>query len=310
MKENIAFFVTASSLFIYFIFSSIEFGSSIFAVFPNLLPEKDTIREYLNPIWETTSVFLVFSLTSMFACFPGATSRWGTDLFTITFTTLIIFSVRIICILFKQYSDVKSKTIDVIYFLTSFIVPILFALIFLYFFTGSWVLYIKTSLYFWLSFSTIAYIATMTLAFFRVYKKNVRLTKFLRLSGTLFFLSATFFLITIARDLPYLFVNNNIEAWIAGIMLFCIAAVLITEVVDAYAWSFVFLCACMATFFWGLFIAHLPYIVYPTTTLVSSITNSTSLTLIEWSFAVGMIILLPALFLLYKLFIFKKQHEL
>ncbi|MDR3519871.1 MAG: cytochrome d ubiquinol oxidase subunit II [Candidatus Pacebacteria bacterium] len=306
MQENFAFFITCFSLFIYFLLSSIEFGSSLFAVFPNLVNEKDMVNEYLNPIWETTTVFLVFSLTSMFACFPGATLRWGTDLFTLVFTILAIFAVRIICILFKQYSDVKSRFVDILYFLASLVVPILFSLVILYFLTGSWILYIKTSLYFWFALSVIAFIVTMTLAFFRVYKKNGALTKFLRLSGTLFFLSTTFFLITIAKDLPYLFSNNYIETYIASLMIFFIVIILFTESSEKYIWSFIFFCFFMTTLFWALFIAHLPYIIYPTTTLASSVTDSASLMLISWSFVVGMVILLPALFLLYKLFVFKK----
>jgi cytochrome d ubiquinol oxidase subunit II len=306
MKETIALVIPSFSLFIYIILSSIEFGSSFFTLFPKLIQSKNTINEYLNPVWETTNVFLVFALTSLFACFPGATARWGTDLFTITFITLAIFGVRVICILFRQYAQIKSRTIDIVYFLTSYLIPILFSLILLYFFTGSWLSHIKSPLYWWLALTTITCIFTMSSAFFRAYKRNELLTQTVRASGTLFLFASTIFLVKISFDLPYLFTYNHIETWIASLMILWIFGILITETHKAYVWVFSFFCLFIGTLFWGLFIAHLPYIVYPSTTITSSITNISSLSLIEGSFIVGMLILLPALFLLYKLFLFNK----
>ena len=307
MKEILIIFIPSFSLFLYILLSSIEFGSSFFTLFPELIKEKNIVKDYLNPVWETTSVFLVFSLTSLFACFPGATARWGTDLFTITFLTLAIFGLRIICILFRQYSSVKSRFINILYFLLSFIIPILFSLIFLYFFTGSWKEYIKEPLYLWLALATLTCILTIASTFFRAYKKNELLTKLARISGTLFLLTSTIFLIKISSALPYLFENNHIETWMACLMILWIFAILISETRKAYLSIFIFIVLYIGTLFWGLFLAHLPYIVYPNTTISSSITSLTSLSLIEWSFGIGMIILLPALFLLYKLFLFKKD---
>ena len=306
MKETLALVIPCLSLFIYILLSSIEFGSSIFALFPKLIGGKHIVTDYLNPIWETTTVFLVFSLSSLLACFPGATARWGTDLFTITFTMIAVFGVRVVCVLFKQYSDITSRIINVMYTLTSFIVPTLFSLILLYFFTGSWTLYIKSPLYGWLALSVISCIIVMTCAFFRAYKKNKLLTWLTRISGTMFLLTSTLFLLAIANSLPYLFLYNSVKMWMALVLIVCIVGMLITESVRAYTWSLILLCAYIGTLFWGLFIAHLPYIVYPSATIASSITDSVSFAFIEWSFFGGIIILIPSLILLYRLFVFKK----
>lgn len=307
MKEILVLVIPTFSLFLYILLSSIEFGLSFFVLFPRFIQYKNTINEYLNPIWETTSVFLVFSLTSLFACFPGATAKWGTDLFTITFIVLAVFGLRIICILFRQYSSIKSRVIDTLYFLLSFIIPVLFSLILLYFFTGSWKNYIEKPLFLWIALTSITYILTMASAFFRAYTKNELLTQITRISGTLFLLISTIFLIEISFSLPYLFENTHLETWIAGLMILWIFGILISETRRAYFFNFIFLILYTGTLFWGLFIAHLPYIVYPDTTISSSITSLTSLTFIEWSFGIGMIILIPSLFLLYKLFSFKKN---
>jgi cytochrome d ubiquinol oxidase subunit II len=307
MKETIAIAIPALSLFIYFVFSSIEFGSSLFSVFPGLMHKKDALKIYMNPIWETTTMFLVFSFISLTAFFPGATIRWGTDLFPITFAFLAVFGIRALCVLLMHYGDVRSAAIRTIYFLSSFAAPSLFALIILYFFTGSWQPYIESPLYALLIAATISGIVAIASGFFRAYPNNSLLTQIFRASGTVFFLATTLFWLSLVQAFPYLFNNADMNAWTGMTMILFIGVVVSGEWLADYGLAFAGIAAFMGASFAGLFAAHLPYLVYPTATIYSSVAGPTSFDLLSLSFIIGAIIVAPALVLLYKLFVFTKK---
>ncbi len=306
MKETIALAIPALSLFIYIIFSSIEFGASLFSVLPSLLSNKDTIKNYMNPLWETTTIFLAFSLISLFSFFPGATAQWSTDLFVILFTFLGCMGVRVVCILFSHYAYMNSFVLRVLYVVICCVSAVLGTLITLYFIAGTW--HLPQSVLWWAASMAISAIFFIASAFFRSYEKNIRLTGLVRISGTFFFLTATYVLLRMLQAYPYLSTHTTLTIIAPCVLIICILGAIVAEFKHAYTTAFCIVCIAFAALFWGFFIAHLPYIAYPTTTIASSQTNSASFAILEMSFIVGIIFIVPAFVLLYRLFIFNRKQ--
>ena len=302
--ETIALVVPAISLCVYIFLVSIEFGASLFSVFPNLMNSEDAVRTYMNPLWETTSIFLAFSLISLLFFFPGATLTWTSGLFALLFRFLAVLGVRVACILLQHYGNVRSIVVRILYFLSSMISAVMGAFILVYFLVGSWNL--AGALRNWLialSISTALYIAS---SFFRAYQKNARLTQLVRFFGTVFFVSSTFFILTLLHTYPY-FLQSSTGVAIPSVLIACILMSIVAEARSAYRVSFAVALVSLAALFFGLFVVHLPFIVYPSVTIGSSVTDSASFNVMAGCFGVGILFVIPALVLLYKLFVFGKK---
>ena len=306
MKDTIALIIPAISLFVYIVLSSIEFGASLFSVFPALMKTRDAVRDYMNPLWETTTIFLAFSLISLFSFFPGATTQWTTDLFPLLFGFLAVMGARIICILLLHYGDVRSRIIRVLYFVSSMASATVGALVLLYFLVGS--RHVTGPVRNWLialSMSGALYLAS---AFFRAYARNPKLTQLVRFVGTIFYVSATFFMLSLLHTYPY-FLQSYSGVGIPSVLIVCIVVSVYAEAHRAYRAACAVVLISFAALYWGLFAAHLPFIVYPTVTIAASVTDSASFNVLAACFGVGIVFVIPALILLYKLFIFGKKER-
>ena len=306
MKETIALAVPAASLFIYVFLSSIEFGASLFSVFPALLSRRNAVRDYMNPLWETTTIFLAFALISLFSFFPGATPVWSLAILPILFSFLAIMGIRVACVLLLHYGNVRSLAVRMLYFLSSMASAMAGALVLMYFLVGSWSLH--GEMLFWtVSLSVLAPIFIAS-AFFRAYEKNAELTQLVRFFGTLFFVAATFFILAVLHTYPY-FLQSASATGIPGALILCIFGAVVAEFSRSYRASFVLATASLAALFFGFFIAHLPFVIYPTVTILASVTNAASFNVLAASFGIGILFVVPALILLYKMFVFGKKSK-
>jgi cytochrome d ubiquinol oxidase subunit II len=304
------------SLLIYIVLASIEFGSSIFALFPRLLDEnhvehiapKNTVSKYMNPVYEATTVFLIFTFISINAFFPAATIVWATALLPLVFTFLIIFGVRIFCILLTYYADIQSKIISALYFVTSMLVPATLGLILLYFLTGNWHIYLFTWIYFWLALAMISMSLALASSFFRWYQHNTsfKLNQLVRASSTLMFLSGTMFWLTLNNRITYFARYPYLTVVIASLLILCMVLAVIAEMCKKPLYTFFAVAGFVKILFWGVFIEHLPYLIYPTVTIYGAVTNPASFRLLILSLCIGAVIVIPAMFLLYNLFVVER----
>ena len=83
--------------------SSIEFGTSLLILSPIPLVDNATVRRYLNPIWESTNVFLVFALVGTVMFFPLAIPAISVAIFPTVMVSLFFFVLRAIGILGLMY---------------------------------------------------------------------------------------------------------------------------------------------------------------------------------------------------------------
>src|SRR5579872_1834986 len=137
MIQFISLLIPSISIFIYMILSSIEFGTSFFQLNPNILIDDTILKKYIQPVWEVTNVFLVFAIVSIFTFFPGATYYLGTNLLVPISLGLTVLGLRGLFLMIIYYKDSKKHIIKFLFFLTSFIAPVLLSNIFIYFLTGS-----------------------------------------------------------------------------------------------------------------------------------------------------------------------------
>ena len=137
MKEIISLIIPAIFLYIYIIFSSIEFGASVFRVFPKLIQNDKLIANYIQPVWEVTNVFLVFVIVSLFTFFPGATFYFGTYLLTPFSLGLFFLGLRAVCMLYIFYGSLRNRLVDIFFMLSSFLTPIILSNVFIFMLTGN-----------------------------------------------------------------------------------------------------------------------------------------------------------------------------
>ncbi len=120
-----AFFIATALLLIYSILSSIEFGASIYLLFPRYYPLSPHIHTYINPLWEATNVFLVFFLILLFSCFPKSIPPLSNALFPIIECGLIFFVVRVLGILGIFYAQSHEIKWRLLFFMGSIGAPLI-----------------------------------------------------------------------------------------------------------------------------------------------------------------------------------------
>ena len=196
----------------------------------------------MNPLWETTNVFLVCALIFFIAFFPGALPVWGAALVVPIFFFLAVMGFRTIGMLYAFYSDGGNKAMHWLLVVMSVLAP-----------------------------------------------------------GVL------------AGGVAPFFLTGNVWSWLAlpwG-MGAIITAMLISFLFFRYRTNptpsalfvFIFALIGLATILFIIAFASLPVLIYPSVTLSTSFTDPLSAEILLIVFACGAVIAIPALVLLYRLFL-------
>ena len=299
MNPITAFIVPCVFLYAYLILSSIEFGASLFVLFPKLLEDDQLLKKYLNPVFETTNVFLVFFIVSLMTFFPGANLAFSA-LISVLFWALAVLGIRMACLLYIFFAEANNQWVHLLFLLSSFFAPAILSLAYVYMLTGavgpviSWLLLFLVGTV----WSSIVMIAS---SFFGLLQNqaNPALSILLRISTVVFFISAICFILSCP---PYIF-GNTLAMYVIGLL---VVAMLGFQYEDRLAFArgrFLMSCGCVGVLFFGLMTLHLPYIIYPNFTVYNSLTDPNAFHLLSLAFFAGLVIILPGLFWLYALFI-------
>ncbi len=310
--ESFAYVLPVLSLYAYMVLSSIEFGASIFRMWPKLLRRHDAVGAYLNPVWEATNVFLVYFIICMMTFFPKASGRFGTDLLWVVFPALAFFGLRVIGMLLIYYGDVRSRAADLILFLGSFLSPVTFSLTLVYALTGSWRRFLFAPMTLALALTVVSTIVLVSTAFFRWYgaeRTNVRLTRLMFRSFFAAVASFSAFYVLASMELPRLFQTVDRPLWLlCGMTLSC---ALVTYAADGGKPSYAPAGACLlvATFFLPLASWQLPWLIYPVFTVENAFTDPASFAFMAVASVCGLVLVVPAFILLLKMFVFDKAAK-
>lgn len=320
-------------LFGYIIVASIDFGAGFFSLHAKLFGQSheinDLIQRYLNPVWEVTNVFFVFFFVGIVGFFPDTAYYYGTVLLIPGSIALILLSIRGAFYAFENYGQDSKLSWLMLYAVSGLLIPASLSTA-LTISEGGYIIESSSgnvdlnwtelllSPFGWavvlLAIVSVLYISSGFLTFYAHRAKDtsayqlmrkwflmwgapmIMMSLFvflsLRIQNETHFMSAVF-------DYGWLFIISFIAFAIAGVL---------TLLKKAHGIAFIFVIIQMGTAFFGYGLSKLPYILYPYVHIDDAVTNDSMALVLTIAFIGGLLLLLPSLFFILKLFVFDKDY--
>lgn len=320
-------------LFGYIIVASIDFGAGFFSLHAKLFGQSheinDLIQRYLNPVWEVTNVFFVFFFVGIVGFFPDTAYYYGTVLLIPGSIALILLSIRGAFYAFENYGQDSKLSWLMLYAVSGLLIPASLSTA-LTISEGGYITESSSgnvdlnwtelllSPFGWavvlLAIVSVLYISSGFLTFYAHRAKDtsayqlmrkwflmwgapmIMMSLFvflsLRIQNEAHFMSAVF-------DYGWLFIISFIAFAIAGVL---------TLLKKAHGIAFIFVIIQMSTAFFGYGLSKLPYILYPYVHIDDAVTNDSMALVLTIAFIGGLLLLLPSLFFILKLFVFDKDY--
>ncbi len=320
-------------LFGYIIVASIDFGAGFFSLHAKLFGQSheinDLIQRYLNPVWEVTNVFFVFFFVGIVGFFPDTAYYYGTVLLIPGSIALILLSIRGAFYAFENYGQDSKLSWLMLYAVSGLLIPASLSTA-LTISEGGYIIESSSgnvdlnwtelllSPFGWavvlLAIMSVLYISSGFLTFYAHRAKDtsayqlmrkwflmwgapmIMMSLFvflsLRIQNEAHFMSAVF-------DYGWLFIISFIAFAIAGVL---------TLLKKAHGIAFIFVIIQMGTAFFGYGLSKLPYILYPYVHIDDAVTNDSMALVLTIAFIGGLLLLLPSLFFILKLFVFDKDY--
>lgn len=319
-------------LFCYIIIASIDFGAGFFALHAKITNQdkklNHIISRYLNPVWEVTNVFFVFFFVGMVGFFPDSALYFETVLLVPASIALVLLSIRGAFYAFENYGQDSKLPWLVLYGLTGLFIPASLATAMTISEGGyitkhgsnfdlNWT-ELLLSPFSWsvvfLAVITVLYISSGFLTFYADRAKDTRAYKLLRYwflfwGPPMIAISLFVFLsLRIQNEGHFLSAVLNYW-WLFLLSLICfIIAMLLTLIKKAHGWAFIMVILQMAFAFFGYGASKLPYIFYPQVQFEHAVVNDSMAMALTIAFICGLLLLVPSLILLLKLFVFDKEY--
>lgn len=320
-------------LFGYIIVASIDFGAGFFSLHAKLFGQSHEIngliQRYLNPVWEVTNVFFVFFFVGIVGFFPDTAYYYGTVLLIPGSIALILLSIRGAFYAFENYGQDSKLSWLMLYAVSGLLIPASLSTA-LTISEGGYITEsasgnvdlnwteLLLSPFGWavvlLAIVSVLYISSGFLTFYAHRAKDksayqlmrkwflmwgapmIMMSLFvflsLRIQNEAHFMSAVF-------DYGWLFIISFIAFVIAGML---------TLLKKAHGIAFIFVIIQMGTAFFGYGLSKLPYILYPYVHIDDAVTNDNMALVLTIAFIGGLLLLLPSLFFIFKLFVFDKEY--
>ncbi|MCE5592277.1 cytochrome d ubiquinol oxidase subunit II [Staphylococcus pseudintermedius] len=320
-------------LFGYIIVASIDFGAGFFSLHAKLFGQSHEIngliQRYLNPVWEVTNVFFVFFFVGIVGFFPDTAYYYGTVLLIPGSIALILLSIRGAFYAFENYGQDSKLSWLMLYAVSGLLIPASLSTA-LTISEGGYITESSSgnvdlnwtelllSPFGWavvlLAIVSVLYISSGFLTFYAHRAKDtsayqlmrkwflmwgapmIMMSLFvflsLRIQNEAHFMSAVF-------DYGWLFIISFIAFAIAGVL---------TLLKKAHGIAFIFVIIQMGTAFFGYGLSKLPYILYPYVHIDDAVTNDSMALVLTIAFIGGLLLLLPSLFFILKLFVFDKDY--
>lgn len=318
-------------LFGYIIVASIDFGAGFFNAYSLLTNRShiltNIIQRYLSPVWEVTNVFLVFFFVGIVGFFPQTAYYYGTLLLVPVSISIILLAVRGSYYAFESYGSRGHKGYAFAYGLSGLLIPASLSVVltiseggFVDVVNGHpeldyWKLY--TSPLSWsivlLSVAAVLYISAVFLTWYAWKAKDKEATNLMRKYALIWSIPL---IITAAGIIVELRAHNKIhyenivKLWpvftLSGI-LFLITLYFIWKKQN-YGMSVVLLILQFAFAFFAYGFSHYPYLLYPHLTIHEGFTNQEMAIALVIVFILGLCLLIPSLYLLFRLFLFNKEY--
>lgn len=318
-------------LFGYLIIASIDFGAGFFNAYSLLVGKKRIltviIQRYLSPVWEITNVFLVFFFVGIVGFFPRTAYFYGTTLLVPVSIALGLLAIRGSYYAFESYGSRGHKGYSFMYGLAGLLIPAALSVV-LAISEGGFITIIEdnpvldyaalfTSSLTWsivlLALAAVLYISATFLTWYANKAGDREATNLLRKYALIWSIPLAISVIGIMVELRkhnVIHFDRMIDVW----YLFGISAVMfvITIIIllmrRHYGVAVWLLIGQFAFAFFGYGISHYPYLLYPHLTIYDSFTNETMAISLVIAFVLGLLLLIPSLYLVFKLFLFDKDY--
>ncbi|MDG5788027.1 cytochrome d ubiquinol oxidase subunit II [Evansella sp. AB-P1] len=329
--EVVGITVLWTFLYGYLIVASVDFGAGFFSYYTKQRKKNhiihNIIQRYLSPVWEVTNVFLVFFIIGIIGFFPDTAYYYGTALLVPGSVAIILLAIRGSYYAFATYGAKESKWYSFLYGATGLLIPASLTTV-LTISEGGYVridngnvqlLYgeLFGSLYSWgvviLAVVSVLFISASFLTYYASRAKDTNALNLLRKYALIWSFPAitmgivVFFLLN--KRNPEHFQNMVELWWMFGIsfLSFAIATYFIWKKRN-YGTAFILVMIQYFTAFFGYGISHFPYLLYPYLTIYDGFTNETMATALIIAFIAGLLLLIPSLYLLMKLFLFDADY--
>lgn len=319
-------------LYGYVIVASIDFGAGFFAYYGRATKQDHLINQlisrYLSPVWEVTNVFLVFFFVGVVGFFPDTAYYYGTALLIPGSISLILLAIRGSFYAFGNYGSKNHNMYLFLYGLTGLLIPASLSTVLTISEDGfiekrgETVVFLAkelfTSFYSWsviiLALVSVLFISASFLTYYADRANDGKALEILR-RFALFWSPPTIlssFLVFISLQQHNIRHFENIMNrywWMFVLSLFCfLTATLFIWMRRNYGTAFIFVMVQFFFAFFGYGASHLPYILEPYITIYSGYTNETMGIALVTVFILGLLLLIPSLFLLMRLFLFDADY--
>ncbi|GEB31457.1 cytochrome d ubiquinol oxidase subunit II [Brevibacillus sp. FSL K6-0770] len=318
-------------LYGYIIVASIDFGAGFFSYYGRITGKGEIINKvisrYLSPVWEVTNVFLVFFFVGIVGFFPETGYYYGTALLVPASIALVLLTIRGSFYAFSKYGNPNSHLYHFLYAATGVLIPASFSTV-LTISEGGFIAvedgvprFLAGNLFYspyswavvFLALVSVLFISTSFLTYYANRADDPQAESVLR-QWALFNSLPTIFasllvFMALWKHNPEHFASlmgNSI--WFILSFAFFLNALRLLIVKRSYGWMFISVMLQFFTAFWGYGKAHLPYLLYPYVSFHTSVTNPTMAKFLVAAFIGGMVLLIPSLFLLMRLFIFNAKY--
>ncbi|MFF5996126.1 cytochrome d ubiquinol oxidase subunit II [Lysinibacillus sp. KU-BSD001] len=316
-------------LFGYVIIASIDFGAGFFNAYSLVRGHhhilSKIIKRYLSPVWEVTNVFLVFFFVGMVGFFPQTAYYYGTILLMPASIALVLLAVRGSYYAFEAYSGVRGhKGYALAYGITGLFIPAAFSVVltiseggFVNMVDGKPVLDYAALFMSPLSWSIVVlavvavlYISAIFLTWYASRAEDMEASELMRKYALIWavplILSALGIIIEL-KSLGNWHYENIFDLWwlflISGLLF--VATIWLIGKRQHYGVAVILLIIQFAAAFFAYGISHYPYLLYPYLTIYDSFTNEAMAVALVVAFIAGLMLLLPSLYLVFKLFFTK-----
>ncbi len=318
-------------LFGYVIVASIDFGAGFFNAF-TIITRKNhivngVIQRYLSPVWEITNVFLIFFFVGMIGFFPKTAYYFGTVLLIPISISIILLVLRGSYYAFGTYGSKGHIGYTLMYGVTGVLIPASLSTALIVSQGGfiidtssggitldAWALF--TSPFAWsivvLSLVSVLFISSSFLAYYSSVAEDREALSLFRKYTWFWSIPAMGTAVGIIIEMRW----HNISHyegllslwWVFLLSAICFFFSLWMLKKSRYGWSFIMIVLQFAFAFYGYGVSRYPYLLYPNLTIYDGFTNQTMAYALVVVFILGLFLLIPSLYLVFKLFIMNKPY--
>ncbi|MFZ4453803.1 cytochrome d ubiquinol oxidase subunit II [Salibacterium aidingense] len=318
-------------LYGYLIVASVDFGAGFFHYY-NKVSHKNyqvnkLIQRYLSPVWEVTNVFLVFFFVGIIGFFPDTAYYYGTALLVPGSISIVLIAIRGSYYAFNTYGSKDSRIYSLLYGMSGLLIPASFTIVltiseggYLDVSDGLVTLLLGelfTSMYSWsvvvLAVVSVLFISASFLTYY-AFKAGDVASYWLFRRYTLFWsgptiLASVLIFFAIRRHNPQHFSSMLDISWMFLLsLLFFLGAVFLIYRKRQLGLAFVLVMLQFFSAWFGYGASHLPYLLYPHLTIYDGFVNETMALALIAAFIAGLLLLIPSLILLMRLFLFDADY--